>query len=48
MVKRTSKKGTVFYGCSRFVKGCKCTMTEEGFIEYKNKQLLKDPFADKS
>lgn len=48
MVKRTSKKGDVFYGCSRFTKGCKCTMTEAGFKDYVNKQLLKDPFADKS
>ena len=48
MVKRTSSKGTVFYGCTRFTKGCKCTMTEEAFKEYNNKMLLKDPFADKS
>lgn len=35
LVHRKSKKGETFWGCSRFVKGCKATLTEEKLVEYK-------------
>lgn len=45
MVQRKSKKGDIFWGCSRFSKGCKSTLNEEKMKEYLEKinENLYDP-----
>ena len=48
MVQRKSKKGDIFWGCSRFSKGCKSTLNEEKMKEYLEKlNNFCDPNADK-
>jgi len=49
MVQRKSKKGDTFWGCSRFVKGCKSTMNEDAMISYIEtlKKTNTNKFVDK-
>lgn len=49
MVQRKNKKGETFWGCSRFVKGCHETMSEDQMKEYLLKINSKeDSFNDKT